>query len=283
MDDDELCQARDNFYAGFFERSCRLALSVSPSNDAVASDKEALIALSKYASGTISSSEEESYLASLNPSVRAVGLAVSSTKSDTKDDDFQQLRAVVSGTSDPTAILVLSCLLLHQGKYAECVEVTEKASTLEVKACRVQALIMMNRVDLAEQVSRQMASENDDAAVTKLAGAWVNIATGNYQEAYLTYGDLQEIYASDKSDSLTTLTGKVVANMQRRQWPEALEELLRAAVKDPLHVLPSLISCHHHMRNYVEADKCYAKLSELCPEHTMVQGMKKLDRVFSTA
>lgn len=85
--------------------------------------------------------------------------------------------------------------------------------------------------------------------------------TGNFQEAYLTYGDVQvqccEGEELDGAASILLLNGKVnvrgsnqtvgksVANMERRHWDEALEDLQKAYQQDPkdIDTVANLVTC----------------------------------------
>ena len=56
---------------------------------------------------------------------------------------------------------------------------------------------------------------NDDHVVSKVLAALVNAATGNYQEAFLLFCDLEALYGEEleKFPSMAILNGKGCANL----------------------------------------------------------------------
>merc|ERR1711972_787830 len=77
-----------------------------------------------------------------------------------------------------------------------------------------------NQVSMAEKLLHDMAGNNDDSAAFRLASAAVKLATGDPEEAYLTYCDLctqfPPVEGEDSSTGSVLLqTGKALANMQR--------------------------------------------------------------------
>merc|ERR1712050_409316 len=107
---------------------------------------------------------------------------------------------------------------------------------------------------MAEKFLHDMAGNNDDSAAFRLASAAVKLATGDPEEAYLTYCDLSTQYPQAEGEdsetgSVLLQTGKALANMQRGKFTEAVEDLTRAlaaAPNDP-DVLVNLCACMTHL------------------------------------
>merc|ERR1719478_831518 len=90
--------------------------------------------------------------------------------------------------------------------------------TLEMQALCVFFALICNQVHMAEQMVHKMSGTNDDSAAYRLASAAVKLATGDPEEAYLTYCDLSGQFPAvdgEESGSVLLETGKAVANMQR--------------------------------------------------------------------
>merc|ERR1712087_717841 len=109
---------------------------------------------------------------------------------------------------------------------------------------------------------------NDDSATYRLAAAAVKLATGDPEEAYLSYCDLVTQYPADGQDSETgsvlLQTGKALANMQRGMFNEAVDDLQRAhsvSLNDP-DVLVNLCCCMTHLGKNEEFQQYYAALEK---------------------
>merc|ERR1719389_662494 len=153
-------------------------------------------------------------------------------------------------------------VLAMENSFQDAVTMTAAHPTLEMKALRVFILLMCNQAGMAEKAMQEMSGVNDDSGAYRMAQAAVHLATGNPEEAYLTYCDLSGQFPSadgEEGGSPLLQTGKAVANMQRGMWTEAVEDLQRAYAATPTDpdVLVNLCCCMTHMSKKDEFQKYY--------------------------
>eukprot|EP01068_Selenidium_serpulae_P015844 Selendium_serpulae@DN6249_c0_g1_i1.p1 len=300
--EDELTQARELFYMGSY--SLLPGLTVAPSNDLAKAECEVLKLRAKLAAGQLDKAEIDRLCQSSTPAEKAIGLMARFTASDDSNsrktvlDEMQSLLATAGGDAT-TRTMVASALVaygehLGDDRVLEALTIIGEGGPLENQALRTQLLLIADRPDLAEQTQANMAGTYEDAAVTRLAAAWCNLINGSFQESYLTFGDLDTYLGQAASRSSAILqNGKAVANMHRRQWPEALEDLQAVFKEIPTDnrmagdiggceavTLANLITCNYNLRNLQIAEEKYRNLSTNFPGHPLVTKMKSLDLAF---
>eukprot|EP01071_Lankesteria_metandrocarpae_P002557 Lankesteria_metandrocarpae@DN2409_c0_g1_i2.p1 len=239
----------------------------------------------------------QNHLDSSNPGLKALGhyLVIHDEKSTEAQikSAIQSLREIVSSSHDPNARQITAAVLVESGNVAEGFELTDESS-LPMLALQVQLLIGVHRLDLADNILTKMIAANDDSALTKLASAWTNLANGNFQESYLTFGDLQTLLTSQQAgkgpmapeNSPTLLNGMAITNMQRCLWTEAIEDLQRIVGDGgdggtgTTDALVNLVAAYRYTRQDEEADRCAAKLCATAPKHPLALSYLRLDTAF---
>jgi Flp pilus assembly protein TadD len=289
MADDELQEVRDNFYVGNFQKALQLCESTSASNDVAQSELDATLARCCLAIPLFD--RLKAMQNSECPGQQAAALMAVIMKSrneQQKSAAKEKLASLAGQTHDMSCSMLAAICLAMDGSWKEAAQQTKAHPTMEMQAMCVFMCLSCNQVGMAERQLADMAGNNDDSAVFRLATAAVKLASGDPEEAYLTYCDLSTQFPpvegeDSETGSVLLQTGKALANMQRGMFSEAVEDLMRAlavAPNDP-DVLVNLCCCSTHLGKNDEFNQYYAKLEQVAPMHPFVVKTQSIKDVFA--
>jgi len=276
---------RDNFYCGNFPRVLELAEQIE-GNDF--GEKLDLVSRSHLCQGQLD--KIKGLQNSTVPGQQATAFKTVVQRSQDgskKQQALERLTALAKQSRDPNAMALASAALAEQDDFAGALELIKDSRSPELLAQRVQYFIMINRVDLAEKQLMELKSVAGDCTIVNMAVCMVLIATGNHQEAYLTYTDLADQFAPNEDDptqaSALLLLGKGVANMQRNLWEEALSDLAKSARADAgrAETLVNTICCNARMSDEDAFSTNVKQFKDAFASHPMSMKLEECNAAFT--
>jgi len=178
-------------------------------------------------------------------------------------------------------MLMAGTILLQEQDYKEALKHLHQNAQLDVMALVAHIYLSMNRVDLARKQVTAMQEQDDDATLTKLAGAWVSMAEGGdkYQDALYEFQELGEKY----NTSIMLLNAMALCNLHMGRLEEA-ERLLQDALSKSANdatTLANLVVCSQHLHKPDEMVARYTtQLKGLAPSHPWVAKHADLESSF---
>ena len=113
------------------------------------------------------------------------------SEKDERDTILEQLEKNKNdaGAKGHSYRLVAAMIFYQEDNLEDALRVLHKSDDIECSALRVQIFLKMNRVDLAEKEVKTMQDKDDDATLTQLALAFVNLSLGGekYEEAFYIF------------------------------------------------------------------------------------------------
>jgi coatomer protein complex subunit epsilon len=91
-------------------------------------------------------------------------------------------------------IISAACLYINEGAYEEALRILHGQDDLECLAMQIYVFLQLDRPELAKKTHQQMQEKDDDATLTQLALAWINIELGGekLQDAFYILDDFQD-------------------------------------------------------------------------------------------
>jgi len=177
--------------------------------------------------------------------------------------------------------LMAALIYLNNGQPEESMRCVYQSSNLEGLAMLIHIYLSISRVDQAEKELRNMHKIDDDATVTQLCTAWVNLALGGekVQEALLTFQELCEKYGPTGM----LLNGLGVCCLNRRRFADAEKYLLQALEKSPSDAttMANLACCYQHVGKPPEViTRQINQLKTTAPNSSWVKLYNKSEELF---
>jgi len=203
----------------------------------------------------------------------------------TKDAAIEAFGGLLTDPSSKNVASVQLCAALVYEKedlMKEAFTAIRPQSTMEQLALWAQLCLKINRPDLAEAHLAKLQKADEDATLTQLVSAWVNMTKGGEarcKEAAYAYEELIDKF----EPSLTLLNGLAVAKMHLRDFDEAEARLNEALAKShsDADTLINCVSCAAFQgKDQQIIDRYLATLYSSHPNHPHVVKLKAKEAEF---
>lgn len=155
---------------------------------------------------------------------------------------------------------------------------------LECLAMQLQCLLKINRLDLAKKSLAKMQEKDDDATLTQLATAWINIEMGGekLQDAYYILQDFCDKF----TPTSLLLNGQAACFIAQEKYEEADGGLANSLDKDPNN-LDTLINMlvltqHQNASGKLNEDigRYLSQIKDLHPRCQLVSDLERKEQEF---
>lgn len=279
---DSLFVLRNNFYLGAYQAAINES-DVAGLTDTEIIEKDCLVYRSYIALGSYSLVIDEITDSSAT-ALQAVKLLAQYLAGYDKELVIASLQEWLADPvigKNPVLLLMAGTIYAHEQSYNDALKYTNSGATLELMALSVQIFLKMDRTDYAEKQLKAMQQVDEDATLTQLANAWVNLGLGGtkFQEAQDIFQEQCDKYQL----TVPLMNGSAVCQMHLGQFDSAESLLLEALNKDAkdVNTLANLIVCSLHRGKQVSRYMNQLRLA--APNHVLVKKIDSASMAFDQA
>ena len=183
--------------------------------------------------------------------------------------------------ANATVQLVAALIFAEEDNAIEAMKCCHTSLSLELMALMIHLLVKHDRPELADKHLRIMQAADDDATLTQLATAWVNLALGGSktQDAFYVYQELGDKYAWTSK----LYNGAAVCQMAMGRYDDAEKDLVEAINKDSKDpdTLQNLAVCALHLGK--PTTRFVNQLKTLTPKPAAIAALEEFEKQFDAA
>jgi len=209
---------------------------------------------------------------------------LSATNQAKRDSVVEKLEKELSAgfdAADVNKILVAGMIYYHIGNYESALRILHQGESLECSAVTIQTLLAFDRVDLAKKELANMHEKDEDATLTQLATAWVNLRIGGekLQESFYIVQEMVDKYGSTPT-LLNMLSACYIAQGKYTEAEGALQDSLEKDPNNAATLINLFMNSHFTGKSVETANRYLSQLKDAHPHHEFVQDYYKKEVEF---
>jgi coatomer protein complex subunit epsilon len=281
---DQLFPVYNNFFIGNYQVAINEGYELSGLSDADTLERDCYVYRSHIALGHYQLVLDE--IPEDGPSaLRAVRLlATYKSRSHEREQCVSTIHewlSDVSLASNAVVQLMSALIFAEEDNVIEAMKCCHTALSLELMALMIHLLVKHDRPELAEKHLRMMQAADDDATLTQLATAWVNLALGGSKtrDAFYVYQELGDKYTWTSK----LYNGAAVCEMAMGLYEDAEKNLVEAINKDSKDpdTLQNLAVCCLHLGK--PTSRFVNQLKTLTPKPKAISILEEFEKQFDDA
>lgn len=280
---DELFDVKNSYYIGSYQHCINEAQKLKPTSPEVQLERDifvyrAYIAQKKYR--VVLDEIRASSPAQLRPLKTLAEYFSNPAKRDAIISSLDEQMMSNVDVTNHIFIIVAATVYNNERSYESALRILHQDDSLESCAMNVQTYLLSNRLDLARKELKSMQEKDEDATLSQLAQAWVNVYVGGekLQEAFYIYQEIIDKYGS----SVSLLNGQAVCLISQGKYEEAESILQDAMEKDSNNTdtLVNMIVVSKHINKPEVASRFLSQIKDCALDHPFVQDFAAKDAEF---
>ncbi|XP_075211441.1 coatomer subunit epsilon [Lycorma delicatula] len=270
----ELFDIKNSFYIGSYQQCINEAQKLKPSSPDQQLERDlflyrAYIAQKKYR--IVLDEINSSSPAELQP-LRV--LADFMANPSNRDRILATLDEQIEKSASSCASQVAAIINSYEKNYEAALRALHQDDSLESMATNLVIYLQMDRIDLARKELKSMQEKDEDATLTQLSQAWVNIAVGGdrLQDAFYIFQEMIDKYGA----SVILLNGQATCNIGMGRFDDAEPLLQEAMDRDSNHpdtLINQIVLCEQ-LGKHQEANRMLSQLKESSNQSDQHQYVK---------
>lgn len=280
---DELFEIKNYFYIGNYQQCINEAQKLKTNNQQLQLERDIFLYRSYIAQQKYRIVLDEIHGAS-PAHLQPLKLLAEYFSTNSKDVVVSKLDDVVAkdiDSSNQMLFVVAATIYFNEQNYDAALRILHQADFLEAYALNLQIYLKIDRVDLARKELKTMQEKDEDASLTQLAQAWVNIAMGGEKldDAYYIF---QEMIDKHGATSLL-LNGQATCFIHQGRYEEADSALQESISKDTNNadaLINMIVLSQHSGKPPEVANRYLIQLQEFHKNHPFVKDYASKEAEF---